>query len=309
MAPGQTTRGDVLVTLIVVTSANPGDGKTGVATAIGRRIAYGGTPVTLLRVRTADESESAASDAAWYGGLDFAPASTASTVEAASVTDKPGEVTIAEMGLADPIPDGATVIVVGRGNELPALPDGVSPALFVQLAVDPTEAAPPAEQDGIPVVSIPEDRTLAGFSVSEVRDLLGAEVLSEGDLGDPTCDHLVIAPIGSDSGLPYYDRFRQKAVLARYDRTDMVIAAVRSEPNCVVLTGGRYPSDYVYDVVRATGVPLMLSFADTESTVIALEELWDRTRFQGEYKLDRMDAMLEAGGLYDRLLPLLNEAG
>jgi len=137
--------------------------------------------------------------------------------------------------------------------------------------------------------------------VSEARAALNAEVLVKGDDGDPTCDHLVIAPISSDAGQPYFRRFPAKAVVVRYDRTDMHLAAMQTEVECLILTGGRRPMDYLFDAATAKGVPVLLSRTDTENTVIALEGIFDSTRFHGERKLDRMAGLLEASGLYEAL--------
>ena len=45
----------------------------------------------------------------------------------------------------------------------------------------------------------------------------------------------------------------------------------------------------------------MLSRTDTENTVIALEGIFDRTRFHGERKLERMAELLGSTGLAERV--------
>ena len=152
-------------------------------------------------------------------------------------------------------------------------------------------------KEGSPLkVSLGEDRTLAGFSVSEVQSALNAETLVQGE-SDPTSDYLVIAPIGSDAGQPYLIRFDSKAVVVRFDKTDQHLAAMRADPNVLILTGGRRPSEYLFDAARANGVPVLLSRTDTENTVIALEGIFDKTRFHGDRKLDRMSELLGGTGL------------
>jgi len=47
---------------------------------------------------------------------------------------------------------------------------------------------------------------------------------------------------------------------------------------------------------------VLLSRTDTENTVIALEGIFDKTRFHGERKLDRMSALLEGTGLFEALV-------
>jgi hypothetical protein len=46
---------------------------------------------------------------------------------------------------------------------------------------------------------------------------------------------------------------------------------------------------------------VLLSRTDTENTVITLEAVWDRTRFQGERKLERLCELLEATELFGAL--------
>lgn len=147
------------------------------------------------------------------------------------------------------------------------------------------------------IIAIPEDRTLNGFSLSEAKALVSADVLVEGDKGDPTCDHLVVAPISADAGQPYFRRFKSMAVVVRFDKTDMHLAALAAQPEALILTGGRRPSDYLFDAANARGVPVLLSRTDTENTVIALEPIFDATRFQGDRKLDRMAELSADTGL------------
>lgn len=285
--------------IIYVTSNEHGSGKTGVAAAIARHYAYLGVPTKLARV---NEDGNAAADAAFFAGLDYVPGSTPSPVDASAVADPGSRDILVVEGPAASAPAGARVVLVGR-ETLPAVPDGVEPAAIVVTAVANQDLAKlPATQGDAPVIALAPDRTLAGFAVEDVRDLLHAETLVEGDIVDgATCDNLVIAPIGSDAGQPYFRRFERQAIVVRYDKTDMHLAALRANPVCLVLTGGRRPSEYSFDAARAAGVPMYLSRADTENTVIALEGVFDKTRFQGEAKLERMSELLEGANVYDAL--------
>lgn len=261
---------------IVVTSEEPGAGKTGVAAVIARHFAYGGTPTRLIR---AGSDERAALDAAYFASLDFVPGSPATPGEPAAAASGECVVVEAEAGKAPDL-QGATVVTVGRTDA------GIS------IAVGGGEGH-----------SIPLDDVLAGFDLDDVQRILSAEVLVEGDshAREVTCDHLVIAPIGSDAGEPYFQRFETFACVVRFDRTDMHLAAIKGDATFLVLTGGRRPMDYLFDVANAEGVPVLLSLNDTENTVIALEAVFDNTRFHGERKLERMAALLAESGALDAL--------
>jgi hypothetical protein len=287
------------VPIIAVTSSAPGEGKSGVASAIARHFAYLGRPVRLARL--AAEAGNAADDAAFFASLDFAPGSPSAPVSPGDVKVPDGDgVLVVECspeqaaGIA-----GARTVLVCRGAVAEGLPGGLRPAAVV--VTDVALSADPKGPDGVPLVVLREDRTLAGFSVGEAQRALNAEVLVEGDPDRDTCDHLVIAPISSDAGQPHFRRFASKAVVVRFDKTDQHLAAMKGAPECLILTGGRMPSGYLFDAAGAQGVPVLLSRDDTENTVIALEGIFDRTRFQGQRKLDRMCELLGGSGLYDAL--------
>ena len=278
--------------VIFVGSAQPGEGKTGVAAAIARKLAYSGVPVRLVRL--AEEGGNAAADAAWFGSLDFAPGSP--TEAAGAIPSAAAGETLVVEGPLSAYPGGDAKLVVVAAEKKPA---AAGASAVVVTGVDGLAGARATE--GTPVVvELGEDRALAGFSVSEAKAALNAEVLVEGD-SDPTSDHLVIAPIGSDAGQPYLRRFDSKAVVVRFDKTDQHLAALKSRPNLLILTGGRRPSEYLFDAARANGVPVLLSRTDTENTVIALEGIFDHTRFHGDRKLDRMAELLEGSGLFEAL--------
>ena len=280
--------------LIYVGSAQPGEGKTGVAAAVARALAYSGTPTRLIRL--AEEASSAVSDAAWYESLEFAPGSPAEPVTEIPVPNA-GETLVVEGPLSSFAAPDAKLIVVARGKKPSSVPAGA--AAVVITGVDGLDGVRSTE--GAPLtVELGEDRALAGFSVSEIQAALNAEVLVSAD-GDPTSDHLVIAPISSDAGQPYLLRFPSKAVVVRFDKTDQHLAAIKAEPNVLILTGGRRPSDYLFDAASASGIPVLLSRTDTENTVIALEGIFDHTRFHGERKRDRMADLLESSGLFQAL--------
>ena len=278
--------------VIYVGSAAAGEGKTGVAAAIARKLAYTGTPVRLVRL--VEEGGHAADDAAWFGSLDFAPGSPILPLDSVP-TPLEGETIVAEGPLAA-APAQAKVVAVGRGKP-PAAPAGS--VGIVAIGVDGLHGARVTEGPPL-LVELGEDRPLAGFSVADARAALNAEVLVESEL-DRTSDYLVIAPISSDAGHPYFRRFESQTVVVRFDKTDQHLAALKAEPNLLILTGGRRPSDYLFDAASASGVPVLLSRTDTENTVIALEGIFDNTRFHGDRKLDRMAELLEGTGLFEAL--------
>jgi BioD-like phosphotransacetylase family protein len=294
------------VALIIVASEQAGAGKTGVAAAIARHFAYQGIPVTLARVGSGADDTGAEADAAFFAAQSFAPGSPSAPTTTEVLRDPGADAMVvaeASLDVAAAVA-GATLVLVSRDEPPQSMPEGAVPAAIVVTDVDGLKGVSvEGAEGGPPLIRLGEDRTLAGFSVDEVRSAINAEVLVEGDVQDTSCDHLVIAPIASDAGQPYFNRFDTKAVVVRFDKTDMHLAAMQTDVACLILTGGRRPSDYLFDAASAKGVPVLLSRTDTENTVIALEGIFDRTRFSGGRKLNRMAELLERTPLYSALAP------
>jgi hypothetical protein len=234
-------------------------------------------------------------DAEWFGSLDFVPGSHAAPVDAGTIADESDALLVVEADGDDAAKIDGIQVAVARGEGGAVAGAAVTVRLGLRCAAEPKAAGGP------PVILLAEDRTLAGFSLDEVRDLLHADTLVEGDDDGSTCDYLVISPITSDAGQPYFKRFDTQAVVVRFDRTDMHLAALRASPEFLILTGGKQPSGYTFDAAQAKGCPVILSATDTENTVMALEDIFEHTRFHGERKLDRMAELLEESGLYEAL--------
>jgi BioD-like phosphotransacetylase family protein len=146
------------------------------------------------------------------------------------------------------------------------------------------------EQRGMRCLGVvPEDRLLAGPTVREISEALRASPLFENGATDEGLEYVMLGPITSDPGQPYFYRHGRKAVVNRFDKMDLHLAALATEPECLVLTGGQQPSPYLMDRVAGSGLELTVLLAP-DGTVRAAEllnELYDRTRFRGQRKMDR----------------------
>ena len=117
--------------LLSVISDTPGAGKTGVAAAVARALAYTGRRVWLVR---GEGDGNAAADAHWFASLEFAPGS-ASTPVAPGVIPPPSgdEVVVAELDA--PLERADATILVTRGLPDEARVAELAPAAVVALDV------------------------------------------------------------------------------------------------------------------------------------------------------------------------------
>ncbi|HXF50255.1 MAG TPA: DRTGG domain-containing protein, partial [Dehalococcoidia bacterium] len=151
-----------------------------------------------------------------------------------------------------------------------------------------------AQSAAAPVIAaLPEDRLLAGPSVRDVRDALEARTLVE-DGADAALEWVVVAPIASDPGAPYFTRWGRKAVVVRHEKADLMLAALGTELDCLIITGGREPLPYVLDRIRNEGrdLTVLLSPLDTYQTMRRIEKLYGASRFAGMRKVERAAELL-----------------
>src|SRR5262249_54742819 len=248
---------------ILVHSDQAGAGKTALAAAIAQRLAFDGRRVLALRLGGSGDP-AAAADAAFFATLPGArgrggsplPAVSAAT-EAARlagdsilvVEDEAGADPVALAGSVD-----ATTVLVHRGvpddDAITRLQDQALAldARFLGVALTAVPA-PQAQQvqalldeAALPLVAtIAEDKVLYAPTIGEIVRTLDAELLLGDEAEDQVIEHLMIGPVSSDPGQPYYAREGNKAIITRSDKTDLQLAALQTDTDCLILTGGFNP--------------------------------------------------------------------
>ena len=215
-----------------------------------------------------------------------------------------------ESGLAVPeIPD-ARVIIVGSfsGQSFPSpflkmgkafgenllgvvlnkVPKSQLKRLTEELSVE-LEAA------GIRLLGVlPEDRTLLSLTVAELADAVQGKILNSAERSAELVENLMVGAMSVDSGLDYFGRKPNKAVIVRDDRPDMQMAALETSTRCLVISGGTAPVDSVRYTAESKGVPIIVTGNDTDTIVKDIEEALGRARFNQEKKLLRLAELVES---------------
>jgi BioD-like phosphotransacetylase family protein len=284
--------------ILQVVSASPASGKTAVAVGLAQGFARAGHRVQLVRSGTGGGAEA---DARTFARLLFA-SSPGRVVQSSQVAPAEGELLLVE-GDAGTVPlPSAQAIVVVRGQPSEgdvALAKSLEARLVGTIA---TLVAAPRTEDvareltnaGMrPIALLPEDQPLAAPSVSQIASALKAEVLFEGESWEEAVENVVVAPIYTDPAKPHFERFDAKCILTPYYKTDLLIAAIESDPVCVVATGGKQPSAYVIDRAQHSPTTLLLSPDETLQSVNALADTWTESRFGGERKSEAIARVME----------------
>ncbi len=110
------------------------------------------------------------------------------------------------------------------------------------------------------------------LSVGGLAKHLEGEILNCPERSEELIESLMVGALSVDSGLDYFGRRTNKAVITRGDRPDIQLAALETSTKCLVLTGNVVPMAIVLNRAKEKGVPIIVVKQDTISTLKRLEE-------------------------------------
>jgi BioD-like phosphotransacetylase family protein len=284
--------------VLQVVSSKERAGKSAIAVGLARGLSGQGR-VRLVRTGSGAAADS---DAASFGAYLFA-STPGVAVDAAGLSGFSNDETVIVEADAGSIPmAGVATLVVVRGeasDEDRALAATLGDRLVGTIATDvPSPRVEAVARDltnaGLrPLAILPEDRGLAAPSVGEIRDILNAQVLYEGENELEVVEDVLLSPVYADPARPHFRRFASKAVLAPFNKTDFHLAAIDTQAACLVITGGRDPSPYVVDRAQGEATTVLLAPHETPETLSEMSDVWLTSRFRGERKAEAVHALLE----------------
>ncbi|MES3161629.1 MAG: phosphotransacetylase family protein [Halorubrum sp.] len=176
----------------------------------------------------------------------------------------------------------------------------VSDTAFDSLDQD---GIPFLESRGIPVFgALPHEKELAGVTVAELADELGADVLNDA-ASDVFVERFLVGAMGGDEALRHFRRARNAVVITGGDRADVQTAAFEaSGVKCLLLTGGHRPSGAVLGNAAEAGKAVLAVNTDTATALDRVEEIISGGRTSDIRTVDRMIELLGAHADVDALL-------
>jgi len=179
-----------------------------------------------------------------------------------------------------------------------AFGDRLAGVVFNKVSDDAFESL---DQDGIPFLeskgitvfgALPYEKELAGVTVGELADELGAELLTDAPT-DAFVERFLVGAMGGDEALRYFRRARDAAVITGGDRADVQTAALdASGVACLVLTGGHRPSGAVLGKAGDAGKPVLAVNTDTVTAIDRAEAVVRGGRTRDVRTVDRMAELL-----------------
>lgn len=171
-----------------------------------------------------------------------------------------------------------------------------------------TESAVPyLEKRSIRVFGVlPESRSLAALTVSELIEVLDAEVLTKQFKQDALVENLTVGAMTPDAALRHFRRHTNQAVITGGDRTDIQLAALETSTTCLILTGNLRPSPLVVRQAEEFSVAVLLVPSNTIETVEAIERIYGKTRLGQPAKLRQFQALLDHHMDFSRIYKMLD---
>ncbi len=321
------------MSVIYVTSDQPGAGKTALCSTLARRLASEGRTVAAIKPIAGPASgDDADPDPGIYehllgnrhggepavvpsSGLDDDTVSAAA--EAVGQLAADNDIVIvegadglspSEAGRVAEALDARTVLMVRfrpdlASEDLKPWQDAIGSRLAGCLinglsAYQGTAAAsglvPALESSGMTMLGVvPEDRRMLAVQVGDIARHLDGRFLLGENKSDTLVEHVMVGGQSLDAGELYFGIHDSKAVVVRGDRPDIQMAALNTPTACMVITKGIEPIEYVTYEASEEDVPVMLVQTDTIATMEALDTVQELARFDHPAKLERFAELLD----------------
>jgi BioD-like phosphotransacetylase family protein len=155
------------------------------------------------------------------------------------------------------------------------------------------EMAASFEKPEIKVLGIlPEERCLLGVTVGELTEVLGGKVLTSPDGTGEIVENIMLGAMTPDSGIDYFSRKANKAVVIRGERADMQLAALQTLTKSLILTNNVRPLQTVISRAEEKHVPIIVVKQDTSKTIAGIEEALAGASFRNLEKLKKFEDLL-----------------
>jgi uncharacterized protein len=132
---------------------------------------------------------------------------------------------------------------------------------------------------------IPEDRALMTLTVVELTEALQGKILNNTEKSSELVENIMLGAMTFDSGIDYFARKNNKAVILKGDRPDMQMAALQTSTRCLILSGGAQPLPVVARQAGLKKVPVISVPGNVPSIIGEMEKALVNVRFNQEKKM------------------------
>lgn len=151
------------------------------------------------------------------------------------------------------------------------------------------------QESGIRVLGIlPQIRTLLGITVAQLNEVLEGELLTNGNKGNEIVENVMLGAMSPGSGVDYFSRKSNKAVIIKADRPDMQLAALETPTKCLVLADATHqPVPAVAFTAQEKHIPIILTKKTTSQIISAIEKALEKVGFAHSQKVQKFSSILD----------------
>ncbi len=117
------------------------------------------------------------------------------------------------------------------------------------------------------------NRELFSPTIGEILESLDGQMVLGEDKLNLTIDQFMVGSMGPENALKWFRRAKDKAVITSGDRADICLAAMETDTNLLILTGGVGPEIRTLSHAREIGIPIMMTAYDTYTTSKIVDSL------------------------------------
>jgi BioD-like phosphotransacetylase family protein len=152
------------------------------------------------------------------------------------------------------------------------------------------------QESGIRVLGIlPQVRTLLGITVAQLNKTLDGELLTNGNERNELVENIMLGAMSPGSGVDYFGRKGNKAVIVKADRPDMQLAALETSTKCLVLADAtRQPVPAVIFTAQEKHIPIILTKKTTSQIITDIEKALEKVSFAHPEKVQKFSSILDS---------------
>ncbi|MFW9975585.1 MAG: DRTGG domain-containing protein [Candidatus Thorarchaeota archaeon] len=148
------------------------------------------------------------------------------------------------------------------------------------------QISPFLSERGINLVGvIYRNRELFSPTIREIQRALDGEMITGTDKLGLLIDRFMVGSMTPENALKWFRRAQDKAVITSGDRSDICLAALETDTNLLILTGGMGPDIRTVAHARELGVPVMMTAHDTYTTGQIVDSLIGTVTVDNKEKL------------------------
>ncbi len=118
-----------------------------------------------------------------------------------------------------------------------------------------------------------QNRELFSPTIRDILHALEGQMITGEDKLDLVIDRFMIGSMAPENALKWFREAHDKAVITSGDRADLCLAALETDTNLLILTGGMGPDIRTVARAKELGVPIMMTSKDTYTTGQTVDSL------------------------------------